>query len=93
MSYQEELNRLQQLITAEGSSEEQREKARAVKNKLIDDSIEQALGAFEGRTEEYGQLVGKLKDVIDKIAANQLTTVMNDLGEVAQDIKNAAISS
>ena len=93
MSYQEELNRLQRLITSDGSSEEQREKARAAKEKLIDDSINHALITFEERTQEYEQFIGKLKNVIDKIAANQLTMVMEDLDAAINDIKNATNAS
>lgn len=88
MSYREELNRLQQIITSDSSSDEQRDKARAAKDKLIDNTIKQAFAAIEKRTQEYKQFIDKLKDIIDNIAANQLTTVIEDLDNLLKDIEN-----
>jgi coenzyme F420-reducing hydrogenase alpha subunit len=93
MSYREELNRLQKIITSDSSSEEQRDKARAAKKKLIDNAIEQAFAAIEKRTQEYKQFVDKLKDIIDNIAANRLTTVMEDLDNLLKDIENTVKDS
>jgi predicted transcriptional regulator len=90
MGYQEEFNRLQKIITSDASSEEQREKARDAKKKLIDGEIDQAFIAFEKRTKEYEQFLEKLKDIVDRIAANQLTTVIKDLDGIVKDIKDAA---
>lgn len=90
MSYQEELNRLQKVITSDNSTEKQRKAAREAKKKLIDNSIDAAVASFEERTDEYNTLIGKLKDVVDRIKANQLTTVMGDLDVVMKDIQAAA---
>ena len=90
MSYQEELNRLQKVITSDNSTEEQRRVAREAKKKLIDNSIEEAFKSFEERTNEYTTLIGRLKDVVDRIKADQLTTAMEDFDAVIKDIKVAA---
>ena len=90
MSYQEELNRLQEVITSDNSTEKQRKAAREAKKKLIDNSIDEAFARFEERTDEYNTLIGRLKDVVDRIKANQLTTVMGDLDVVMKDIQAAA---
>lgn len=90
MSYQEELNKLQKVITSDNSTEEQRKVAREAKKKLIDNSIDEALMSFEGRTNEYTTLTGRLKDVVDRIKANQLTTAMEDFDSVIKDINAAA---
>ena len=90
MSYQEELNRLQKVITSDNSTEEQRRVAREAKKKLIDNSIEEAFESFEERTNEYTTLIGRLKDVVDRIKADQLTTAMEDFDAVIKDIKVAA---
>lgn len=90
MSYQEELNRLQKVITSDNSTEEQRKVAREAKKKLIDDSIDEAFASFEERSNEYTILIGRLKDVVDRIKANQLTTAMEDFDAVIKDIKAAA---
>lgn len=90
MSYQEELNKLQKVITSDNSTEEQRKVAREAKKKLIDNSIDEAFTSFEERTNEYTTLIGRLKDVVDRIKANQLTTAMEDFDAVIKDIKAAA---
>lgn len=90
MSYQKELNRLQKVITSDNSTEKQRKAAREAKKKLIDNSIDEAFARFEERTDEYNTLIGRLKDVVDRIKANQLTTVMGDLDVVMKDIQAAA---
>jgi hypothetical protein len=93
MSYQEEFNNLQKIITSDNSSEEQREKAREAKKKLIDESIDQAFQSIEKRTDEYNQFVDKLRNIVNKIAANQLTTVIEDLDGILKDCKDAAKGS
>lgn len=90
MSYQEELNKLQKVITSDNSTEGQRKVAREAKKKLIDNSIDEAFASFEERTNEYTTLIGRLKDVVDRIKANQLTTAMEDFDAVIKDIKAAA---
>lgn len=90
MSYQEELNRLQKVITSDNSTEKQRKAAREAKKKVIDNSIDEAFARFEERTDKYNTLIGRLKDVVDRIEANQLTTVMGDLDVVMKDIQAAA---
>lgn len=90
MSYQEELNKLQKVITSDNSTEQQRKVAREAKNKLIDNSIDEAFASFEERTNEYAALIARLKDVVDRIKRNQLTTAMEDFDAVIKDIKAAA---
>jgi len=90
MSYQEELNRLQDIITSAASSDQQREQARRARKTLIDGSIDEAFAAFEMRTEDYNQLIGRLRGIIDNIAGNRLTSVIEDLDGLAKDIKKAA---
>jgi hypothetical protein len=90
MSYQEELNRLQKVITSDDSEDEQREVARKAKKKLIDNSIDEAFASLEERASEYTILIGRLKDVVDRITANQLTTAMEDFDALTEDINVAA---
>ncbi|MBW7990576.1 MAG: hypothetical protein FVQ84_11260 [Planctomycetes bacterium] len=90
MSYQEELNKLQNIITSDNSTEDQRNIAREAKEKLINNSIDKAFISFEERTDEYTTLIDRLKDVTDRIKANKLTTPMEDLDAVITDIKTAA---
>ena len=90
MSYQDELSRLQSIVTADGSTDEQRNAARAARDKLIDNSIEDAFKRIEDRTQEFNSLMGKLKGVVDKIAANQLSGVIDTLNNVVGDVQKAA---
>jgi ABC-type transporter Mla subunit MlaD len=90
MSYHEELMRLQKIITADGSTDAQRKAARTAKARLIDGSIEEAFDRFQNRTEEFNGLVSQLKSVVDKIAANQLTGVIDTLDNVVSDVQQAA---
>jgi hypothetical protein len=90
MGYSEELVRLQKIITSDSSSEDQREKAREVKKRLIDDAIDQAFLSLEKTTEEYEKYMEKLKGVVNRIKANELTGVMEDLDRIVKGIKEAA---
>jgi len=90
MSYEDELRRLQTIITADGSTTEQRNAAREARNKLIDNSIEEAFKRFQDRTAEFNALMGRLRGVIDKIAANQLSGIVDTLNGVVGDIQKAA---
>ncbi|MCZ6528929.1 MAG: hypothetical protein O6949_01175 [Chloroflexi bacterium] len=90
MSYQTELNRLQSIITADSSTDEQREAAREAKSILIDNRIDDLLKEFEDRTEQYNALIERLKGVVDKISANQLTGVIDGMNDVVKDVQAAA---
>lgn len=90
MSYQEELDRLQSIITSDNSTEAQRIAARQAKDKLIDNSIDEAFARFEARTEAFNALISRLGAVIDNIAANQLTGVIDTLDNVVSDVQKAA---
>jgi hypothetical protein len=90
MDYQEELLRLQGIITSDRSTEGQRNLARKAIEVLIDDSIKDAFSKIEKRTQEYDKLVRRLGKVIDSIADNQLIDVMKDIGEFAEDVKEAS---
>jgi ABC-type transporter Mla subunit MlaD len=90
MSYQDELNRLQIIITSDNSTEAQRDAARQAKDKLIDNSIDEAFASFEDRTEEFNALIGRLGKAVDDIAANQLTGVIETIDGVVSDVQKAA---
>lgn len=90
MSYQEELDRIQSIITSDNSTEAQRNAARQARDKLIDNSIDEAFARFEARTEAFNALISRLGAVIDNIAANQLTGVIDTLDDVVSDVHRAA---
>jgi len=90
MSYEDDLMRLQTIATADDSTEAQRKAARAARDQLIDNSIDEAFKRFEARTEEFTALTNRLKAVVDKIAANQLTGVIDTLDSVVSDVQKAA---
>ncbi len=45
---------------------------------------------FEDRTEQYNALIERLKGVVDKISANQLTGVIDGMNDVVKDVQAAA---
>ncbi len=90
MSYQEELDRIQSIITSDNSTEAQRNAARQARDKLIENSIDEAFARFEDRTEAFNALISRLGAVIDNIAANQLTGVIDTLDDVVSDVHRAA---
>lgn len=85
MGYQEELNRLQKIITSDDSTEAQRRTARKAKKALIDGAIGDAFIRFEDRAAEYENLVDRLKSIVDRISVNQLTSVMEDLNTLIKE--------
>ena len=90
MGYQEELARLQNIIVSDDSTDEQRDAARDAKEKLFSASIQEVFERFEARTEEYKALIGRLKRIVDNIAANKLTGVIESIDGVLNDVTEAA---
>ena len=90
MSYQAELDRLQSIIVAVDSTDEQREAARTARSVLIDNRIGDLFGQFEDRTAEFSALVERLRSVINKISENQLTGVVKTVNEIVDDVQAAA---
>lgn len=90
MGYQEELTRLQKIIVSDDSTGEQREAARDVKEKLFSSAIQKVFERFEARTVEYNALIGRLKNVVDNIAANELTDMIDSIDGILSDITEAA---
>ena len=90
MGYIEELTRIQNIIVSDDSTDEQREAARDVKEKMFSASIQEVFERFEVRTEEYNALIGRLKNVVDNIAANELTDVIDSIDGVLIDITETA---
>jgi ABC-type transporter Mla subunit MlaD len=93
MSYQDELMRLEDIITADDSTNAQRTTAREAKTLLIDSSIEAAFERFQARTQEFDTQVNQLRAVVDKIAANQLTGIIDTLNNVVSEVQTAARGS
>ena len=90
MGYQEELKRLQRIIVSDDSTDGQRDAARDAKEKLFSASIQEVFERFEARTEEYNALTARLKNIVDNIAANELTDVIESIDGVLTDITEAA---
>jgi len=90
VGYQEELTRLQRIIVSDDSTDEQRDAARDAKEKLFSASIQEVFERFEARTEEYNALIAQLKNIVDNIAANKLTDVIESIDGVLTDITEAA---
>ncbi len=89
MSYEEQLDELQSVITSDESTDEQRKVARRAKKKLIDSAVGAAFERIRKRTDDYRTLIDKLKGVVDQIKANRLTSVEADLDSVIGDIQTA----
>ena len=87
-----ELSRLKKIIMSRNSSIEQVTAANNMRNKLLEEMIEDAFNRIEQRTDLYTKLVDKLDDIVDGIKANQLSTVMDDLTGVLNEVKQAASS-
>ncbi|MBU0484188.1 MAG: hypothetical protein KKB30_06710 [Proteobacteria bacterium] len=85
MSYDTEFKRLQKIITADDSTDEQRETARVVKETLINNSIKDAFIRIKNRTTKYNDLIEKLKAIINDIKVNKLTTALADIDGVMQE--------
>lgn len=85
MSYDTELKRLQKIITADNSTDEQRDTARIAKEKLIDNAIEDAFRRIENRTAKYNDFIEKLKAIVNDIKVNKLTTALADIDGVMQE--------
>ena len=90
MGYQEELTRLQRIIVSDDSTDGQRDAARDAKEKLFSASIQEVFERFEARTEEYNALTARLKNIVDNIAANELTDVIESIDGALTDITEAA---
>jgi len=90
MSYQEELERLQQIVTSDDSTEEQRTVARAAREKIMDDEVAEAFNSIAARTEKYDALVGELNGVVNKIVANDLTGVADQVTALLGGLKAVA---
>jgi hypothetical protein len=90
MSYQAELQRLQSIIVADESNDEQRDAAQAALDALIDNRIDDLFGQFESRTAEFSALIARLRSVIDRISANRLTGAIESVNEIVNDVRAAA---
>ena len=89
MGYQEELARLQGIIVSDESTDEQREAARDAKEKLFSTAIQELFEKFEDRTEEYRILINRLERIVDNIAANELTGVIESIDGVLTELTEA----
>lgn len=90
MSVQSELDRLKNLSRDSNVSEEQRQKARAARDRINVNMILAAWARIEARTAEYEALVKRLAAVVDDIAADRLTTAIDDVTEILSDVTAAA---
>ena len=82
MSVQDELNRLDNLGRDRGVSAEQRQAARDAWDKLNDDLILAAWDDIVARGAVFDDLAAKLTAVVDDIAANRLTTAIDDINGI-----------
>jgi len=90
MGYNEESLRLQRIVTSDDSTPSQRRAAESARDALIDGDIRDAFARIKARTARYNNLMSRLKDIIDRIEANQLTTVTADLDTWVQEIQPPA---
>lgn len=90
MGYQEERGRLEELATSDDVTQEQRDAAAEVLLKLFDDQIGAILNKMKARTQEYNAFISKLKGVVGKIEANQITDAMAEMDKTVTNINNAA---
>ena len=89
MSLQNELDRLETLGRNPDIAGEQRQEARDAWDKINDGLILAAWGRIEARTAEYDALVSRLAAVIDNISANKLTSTIDDVTSILNDVKDA----
>nr|WP_320193637.1 hypothetical protein [uncultured Desulfobacter sp.] len=92
MEFQDEFNRLQQIITSDNHDidDAQRDLARTAKNKLINDAVETVLDSMDKRSGAYENLITKLKAIVDGIKANQLATALESLDKWVTEVNEAA---
>ncbi len=90
MSLQRELKRLEDLGRNPSVSSEQRRNARDTWTTINDNLILAAWNRIKRRTAVYEVLVSKLAAVVDDISANQLTTAMDDITSILNEVTNAA---
>lgn len=93
MSVQDELDRLDALGTDLSVSDAQRQAARAAWDKLNDDLILVAWADIEARGAQFDALIARLSAVVDDIAANRLTTAIDDINGVLNDVQAATTNS
>ena len=89
-SYEEEYERLDRIITADESTEEQRDAAREAIDKLIDQEIAKHFESIRARTAEYAELTRQLATIVDSIQANQLTGAIDRLDGLLTTVAEAA---
>ena len=85
-----ELSRLKGIMLSPSSSLDQVKTAAAARKALLDAMADDAFIAIEKRTDDYRKLVDKLDDIVDAIKANRLTTVLDDVTRVLNEVKTAA---
>jgi len=90
MSLQSELDRLEALGRNPNVSSEQRQKARDAWDKINDDLVLAAWIRIKARIAEYDALVAKLAAVVNDISANRLTTAIDDVTSISNDVRKAA---
>ena len=82
MSLEEQRNRLESMSWDANLTEQQRRKARQGRDRLSDAQIQDAWDRISERSAEYELLVNKLTTVVDRIQANKLTNVTDDLNDI-----------
>jgi hypothetical protein len=90
LSLQRELERLEALGRNPNVSREQRQKARDAWTTINDDLILAAWDRIEERTAIYETLVSRLAAVVDDISANRLTTAVDDITSILNEVTDAA---
>ncbi len=90
MTFQEELDRLDNIINADGFTDEQREAATIVWNRLLDQQIRSAWYRIEARSGEYAALVARLTAVVDGLVANPASVSIDTVNGILTDVQAAA---
>ena len=79
MSLNEQRIRLQQMSWDTSLTDQQRSEARHARDRLSDAQIQDAWNRINDRSAEYISLVDELTTVVDKIQANKLSGVTDEI--------------
>lgn len=87
MSVTTEIDRLESIMLDDDATSEQAAVARQAWQRLKDDEKIARWAQIEARGAELEALSGKLTTIVDAIQANQLTTVIDDLNALGDEVK------
>lgn len=93
MDYRSQFMRLQAIVVADDSTDEQRSAARDAQAKLVHGEVAGLFARFEQRTADYQRMIQRLTAVIDGIHANQLVGIADEVTSIVTEAEEIAKGS